>query len=99
MDIVPKPHVGGSCPARAARPLNASTARAQPAVTEPNRRQSPLRVRKEPPDLPSRVPASSPGGMAPDYWSHWLVDWFKCDRGIVKSATPKINETVFPHRQ
>src|SRR5204863_6486227 len=32
------------------------------------------------PLLPSRVPAQSPGGMAPDYLSPRPVEWFKCNR-------------------
>jgi hypothetical protein len=32
------------------------------------------------PLLPSHVPAQFTGGMAPDYLSPRLVEWFKCNR-------------------
>jgi hypothetical protein len=45
------------------------------------------------PKFAIHVPALSPGGMAPDYWSHWPVDWFKGDWGDRKVRdTPRLTK-------
>jgi hypothetical protein len=52
--------------------LNANTATAQKAATEPNRSQSPLCLYKTPPQIYHPMCRLDRREMAPDYLSRWL---------------------------
>ena len=71
--------------------LNAGTATAQTAVTEPNRSQSPLCPCKAPPNFTIQVPAPSPGNGSRLFVA-LAIDWFKCDWEDPEVGRPRLTK-------